>query len=184
MEKFESCRKTGSFGRLRGTMDKGLVTIFTGEGRGKTSAAIGRAIQAADAGKRVVIIQFLKGKGLKGSDFVRRLEPEIMLFCFEKSDESFENLSADQKAEESINIRNGMNYAKKVLCTGECDLLILDEVLGLVENGIISSDELIALIDARESTSMILTGICLRDEICFKADEVSKIETIKFKVWE
>ena len=165
-------------------MEKGLLTIFTGEGRGKTSAAIGRAIQAADAGKRVVIIQFLKGKGLKGSDFVRRLEPEIMLFCFEKSDESFENLTEEQKAEECINIRNGLNYAKKVLGTGECDMLILDEVLGLVENGIISSEELIALIDAREATSVILTGISLKDELCFRADEVSKIDTIKFKVWE
>ena len=68
--------------------------------------------------------------------------------------------------------------------TGECDLLILDEVLGLVENGIISPEELISLIDSREATSMILTGISLTDEICFKADEVSKIDTLKFKVWE
>ena len=113
-------------------MNKGLVTIFTGEGRGKTSAAIGRAVQAAETGKRVVIIQFLKGKGLKSSEFVKRLEPDIMLFCFEKSNESFENLTEEQKQEECRNIRNGMNYAKKVLATGECDLLILDEVLGLV----------------------------------------------------
>ncbi|MBP5281794.1 MAG: cob(I)yrinic acid a,c-diamide adenosyltransferase [Lachnospiraceae bacterium] len=165
-------------------MEKGLVTIYTGEGKGKTAAAVGRAIQAAGEGKHVVIIQFLQGKGLKGSDFVRRLEPEIMVFCFEKSDESFNNLTDQQKQEECMNIRNGLNYAKKVLTTGECDLLILDEVLGLVENGIISAEELIALIDAREQTSMILTGISLKDEICFKANEVSKIETIKFKIWE
>ena len=166
------------------TMEKGLLTIFTGEGRGKTSAAIGRAVQAADEGKRVVIIQFLKGKGLKGSEFVKRLEPEINLFCFEKSEESFENLSEEQKAEEVRNIRNGLNYARKVLGTGECELLILDEVLGLVENGIITVKELEELIDSREQTSMILTGINLQDEICFMADEVSKIDTIKFKVWE
>lgn len=165
-------------------MEKGFVTIFTGEGRGKSSAAIGRAVQAADEGKRVVIIQFLKGKGLKGSEFVKRLEPEIRLFCFEKSDESFVNLTEEQKLEEAKNIRNGLNYAKKVLGTGECDLLILDEVLGLVENGIVTSEELVTLIDAREETSMILTGISLPDAICFKADEVSKIDTIKFKVWE
>ena len=165
-------------------MEKGLLTIFTGEGRGKTSAAIGRAVQAADEGKRVVIIQFLKGKGLKGSEFVKRLEPEIKLFCFEKSEESFENLSEEQKAEEVRNIRNGLNYARKVLGTGECELLILDEVLGLVENGIITAKELEELIESREETSMILTGIRLQDEICFMADEVNKIDTIKFKVWE
>lgn len=165
-------------------MEKGLVTIFTGNGRGKTSAAIGRAVQAADVGRRVVIIQFLKGKGLKESEFVSRLEPEIKLFCFEKSDESFANLTEEQQQEECRNIKNGLNFARKVLATGECDLLILDEVLGLVENGIITAEELISLIDSREETSMILTGISLRDEICFQADEVSKIETIKFKVWE
>lgn len=165
-------------------MGKGLVTIFTGDGRGKTSAAIGRAVQAADEGKRVVIIQFLKGKGLRGSEFVSRLEPEIKLFCFEKSDDSFSNLSEEQQKEECMNIRNGLNFAKKVLTTGECDLLILDEVLGLVENEIITSEELLNLIEAREETDIILTGIMLKDEICFKADEVSKIETLKFKVWE
>lgn len=165
-------------------MAKGFVTIFTGDGRGKTSAAIGRAVQAADEGKNVVIIQFLKGKGLRGSEFVSRLEPEIKLFCFEKSDESFANLSEEQQQEEIMNIRNGLNFAKKVLTTGECDLLILDEVLGLVENEIITSEELLTLIEAREETDIILTGIFLKDEICFKADEVSKIETIKFKVWE
>ena len=121
---------------------------------------------------------------MKESEFVKRLEPEIKLFCFEKSDESFENLTDEQKQEEGRNIRNGLNYARKVLGTGECDLLILDEVLGLVENEIITAEELISLIDAREETSMILTGISLKDEICFKADEVSKIETIKFKIWE
>lgn len=165
-------------------MAKGLVTIFTGDGRGKTSAALGRAVQTADEGKRVVIIQFLKGKGLRGSEFVSRLEPEIKLFCFEKSDDSFSNLTEEQQKEECINIRNGLNFAKKVLATGECDLLILDEVLGLVENEIITSEELLSLIEAREETNIILTGIMLKDEICFKADEVSKIETIKFKVWD
>ena len=166
------------------SMAKGLLTIFTGEGRGKTSAAIGRAVQAADEGKHVVIIQFLKGKGLRGSEFVSRLEPEIKLFCFEKSDESFSDLTQEQQKEECVNIRNGLNFAKKVLATGECDLLILDEVLGLVENGIITTEELLSLIDSREETGIILTGIVLKDEICFCADEVSKIDTIKFKVWE
>jgi len=165
-------------------MEKGLITIFTGDGKGKTSAAIGRAIQAADEGKQVVIIQFLKGKGLHGSELVSRLEPEIKLFCFEKSDEYFDDLTEEQKKDECCNIMYGMNYARKVLSTGECDLLILDEVLGLVENEIISIDDLIELLEAREETSVILTGIHLKDEICFKADEVSQIETVKFKVWE
>ena len=65
-----------------------------------------------------------------------------------------------------------------------CDLLILDEVLGLVEKDIITEDDLKALLECRGDTDVILTGITLNDEICVLADEVSKIETVKFKVWD
>lgn len=164
-------------------MDKGMIHIYTGDGRGKSPAAWGRAVQAAAEGKSVVIIQFLKGKGLADSDFLRRLEPEIKLFHFEKSDENFAELSEEKKQEEIINIRNGINFAKKVLSTGECDLLILDEVLGLVEKSIITVDDLKALLEHQNKTDIIMTGINLNDEICILADEVSKIETVKFKVW-
>ena len=81
-------------------MAKGLIYIYAGDGRGKSPAAIGRAVQAAAEGKSVMIIQFLKGKGLGESDFVRRMEPEIRLFHFEKSGENFEQLSEEKKQEE------------------------------------------------------------------------------------
>ena len=165
-------------------MAKGLVNIYAGDGKGKSPAALGRALQAAMEGKSVVILQFLKGNGMKSQDFLRRMEPEIKLFCFEKADESYENLSEEEKQEEIVNIKNGMNFAKKVLATGECDLLILDEVLGLVEKGIVSVEELRGMLECREDTSIIMTGVKLRDDICILADEVSRIETVKFKVWE
>ena len=93
-------------------------------------------------------------------------------------------LPEEKKQEEIQNIRNGIGFAKKVLTTGECDLLILDEVLGLVEKDIITEDDLKALLECRGDTDVILTGITLNDEICVLADEVSKIETVKFKVWD
>ncbi len=164
-------------------MEKGMIHIYTGDGRGKSPAAIGRAVQAAAGGKQVVIIQFLKGKGLDDSEFVRRMEPEIKLFRFEKSDENFEELSEEKKAEEIMNIRNGINFANKVLTTGECHLLILDEVLGLVEKNIISVEDVKHLLEQRGETDVILTGISLNDEVCILADEVSKIETLKFKTF-
>ena len=164
-------------------MEKGIVHIYTGDGRGKSPAALGRAVQAAAAGEQVVIIQFLKGKGLEDTEFVRRLEPEIKLFRFEKSDEFYEELPEEKKAEEDMNIRNGMNFAKKVLSTGECNLLILDEVLGLIEKNIISVEDVENLLNQRGETDVILTGISLNDEICSLADEVSKIETLKFKTY-
>ena len=164
-------------------MERGIVHIYTGDGRGKSPAALGRAVQAAAAGEQVVIIQFLKGKGLEDTEFVRRLEPEIKLFRFEKSDEFYEELPEEKKAEEDMNIRNGMNFAKKVLSTGECNLLILDEVLGLIEKNIISVEDVENLLNQRWETDFILTGISLNDEICSLADEVSKIETLKFKTY-
>ena len=165
-------------------MAKGSVYIYAGDGRGKSPAALGRAMQAALEGKQVVIIQFLKGKALGNSDFLKRMEPEIKIFRFEKSHEIYEMLSEEKKQEEIINIRNGVNFAKKVLTTGECDLLILDEVLGLVEREIVPVSDLKSMLECREDTSIILTGVKLSDEICVLADEVSRIETVKFKVWE
>lgn len=165
-------------------MKQGLIHIYSGDGHGKSPAALGKAVLSAAAGEKVVIIQFLKGKGIKDSEFIRRLEPEIKVFRFEKSDGNFDELSDGKKNEEIINIKNGLNFAKKVLTTGDCDLMILDEVLGLIDNEIITVEDLKNLLEARdEETDIIMTGILLNDEICMLADEVSKIETLKFKCW-
>ena len=160
-------------------MKQGLIHIYSGDGHGKTPAAVGKAVMSAAAGESVVIIQFLKEKGLSDSEFINRLEPEIKIFRFEKSDSNFDKLSEEKKTEEIINIKNGLNFAKKVLATGECDLLILDEVLGLIDNKIITVEDLKNLLEARdEETDIIMTGISLNDEVCMLADEVSKIETL------
>ena len=165
-------------------MKQGLIHIYSGDGHGKSPAALGKAVMAAAAGERVVIIQFLKGRGLQDTEFIRRLEPEIKIFRFEKSETDFVALSEDKKQEEIVNIKNGLNFAKKVLTTGECDLLILDEVLGLIDNEIITVEDLKNLLDARDGeTDIIMTGISLNDDLCLVADEVSRIETLKFKRW-
>lgn len=165
-------------------MKQGQIYIYSGDGHGKSPAALGKAVMTAASGDSVVIIQFLKGKGLSDSEFLSRLEPEIKIFRFEKSDVNFDELSEEKKLEEAINIKNGLNFAKKVLTTGECDLLILDEVLGLIDNGIISVEELKAILQLRdEETDIIMTGISLNDEVCMLADHVSRIETLKFKRW-
>lgn len=163
-------------------MKQGLIHIYSGDGHGKSPAALGQAVLSAAAGESVVIIQFLKGKGVNDSELISRLEPEIKIFRFEKSDVNFDELSEEKKTEEIINIKNGLNYAKKVLTTGECDLLILDEVLGLIDNQIITVEDLKSMLDVRDGeTDIIMTGIALNDEICKLADEVSRIETLKFK---
>ncbi|MDO4304476.1 MAG: cob(I)yrinic acid a,c-diamide adenosyltransferase [Bacillota bacterium] len=163
-------------------MEQGLIYIYSGDGHGKSPAALGKAVLTAAQGKSVVIIQFLKEKGLADSEFLHRLEPEIKVFRFEKSDLNFFELPKEKQTEEIINIKNGINFAKKVLATGECDLLILDEVLGLIDSGIITVEDLRNLLDARDDeTDIIMTGISLNDEVCMLADEVSRIETLKFR---
>lgn len=161
-------------------MDKGSVHIYCGAGKGKTTVALGQGIRAASQGKSVVIIQFLKEKNMDEIGFVRRLEPEVKLFRFEKSSESFENLTDEEKQEEKQNLQNGLNFAKKVLVTEECDVLILDEVLGLIEYGIVTVEDIRALIRAKsESAELILTGIHSGEELWEDADDVTEMVTRK-----
>ena len=135
-------------------MDKGSIHIYCGEGKGKTTAAIGQGIQEASQGRSVIIIQFMKERNAEAIGFVQRLEQEIK------------------------NLKNALNFARKVLVTEECDVLILDEVLGLVEAGVIEAEELRALFEAKgEYTSLILTGIYPAKEIWQYADEVTEMVT-------
>lgn len=157
-------------------MEKGKIKVFFGEGHGKSDAALGHAIHAAAQGKEVTVIQFLKCKNESLMQIMNRLEPEIKYFRFEKRDYNYETLSAEERQEEGMNIKNGVNYAKKVLQTGECNMLILDEVLGLLDCGIIRWEELKpALLDRAEETEVILTGRVLNDEVRQVADEVCHI---------
>lgn len=161
-------------------MEKGMIYIYSGDGHGKSPAALGKALQKACRGENVVIIRFLKKRGMSNSEFVRRLEPEIKVFRFEKSEEDFRLLSEESKKEEIANIKNGLNFAKKVMNTGECDLLILDEVLELIDNGIISVEELRTLLLCKpEEMEIIMTGVVHNDEVYKLADEVTKVETIQ-----
>lgn len=157
-------------------MEKGSIQIYYGAGRGKTDAALGNALMAASENKSVIVIQFLKGKTKDQMEYMQRLEPEIKFFCFEKSEEYYEDLSDEKKAEEELNMKNGLNFAKKVLVTGECNLLILDEILGVIDEGIVSPEELKTVLDSRmEDTSIIMTGRCLDAALHDMADEVYNI---------
>lgn len=176
-----SNEKQGGFSHAEEeNMNKGSVIVYYGDGKGKSSSAIGHAICAAGAGESVAIIQFLKGNNQKEIDFLKRLEPDVRLFSFEKNAEFFEELSEEQKQEEISNIRNGLNFAKKVLVTGECTILVLDEVLGLLEKNIITVDDIRTLIEAKdEETELILTGIYMREELMQYTDAVYEIKSIK-----
>lgn len=157
-------------------MATGSVLVYHGDARGKSAAALGKAMRAASEGKTVFVIQFLKGKTDAEMEFLKRLEPEIKFFRFEKSEEIFNSLSEEEQQEEVQNIRNGLNFAKKVLTTGECDMLILDEVLALVEHEVITAEELLPIIHAKwDDTDLILTGSVLDNLLVPEMDEIARI---------
>ena len=161
-------------------METGLVKVYCGDGRGKTTAAIGRAICAASQGKTVIIIQFLKGRNEEELSFIKRLEPEIKLFRFEKSEDFYDQLTQAQQSEEVMNIKNGINFARKVVQTGECDVLILDEILGLLDNKIITIEDIEKITENKgEEMELIFTGRFINEELMKIADSVSKVETLK-----
>ena len=161
-------------------MSQRIVQVYYGSGKGKTSAAVGQCIRAAGLGQSVIIIQFLKGKDAEEFSFLNRLEPDIKLFRFERENESYDCLLDSQKIDERQHILNGFNFAKKVIDTGECDVLVLDEVLGLVDLEIISIEDIISLITLRDDyCKLVMTGRCLPPELEPYVDIVSKIDLEK-----
>ena len=159
-------------------MEKGTIQVYYGNGQGKSAAALGNAINAAASGQSCIIIQFLKSE--ISSEYFEKLEPGIRLFRFERAKEGFENLTEEQKQDEKMNILNGLNYAKKVLGTGECDLLVLDEILGVVDEGIISEDDLLEALEGRSiNTSVIMTGQNMLPGLFEIADSVLNLKPEK-----
>ena len=157
----------------------GSIQVYYGNGRGKTTAALGLGIRAAGVGKQVIMVQFLKKKH---SD---TLEPELQIFRFEKAACGYSDLSPKEKQEQMLNIKNALGYSRKVLDTGQCDLLILDEIFGLVDYNIITIEELMDLIAVKkDSMDLILTGRNLPDEVREIADCVYSIQREKEKTPE
>lgn len=159
-------------------MSEGKILAIYGNGQGKSAAAIGKAIATAEMGENVVVIQFLKG--LYSEEYLNRLEPEIRFFRFERSQKAFSDLTEHEQKEEEVNIRNGLFFARKVLTTDECKMLILDEVLGIVAEGLITEDELIGLFQAKNSEQdIILTGTNLTESVKNACDVVMNISKEK-----
>lgn len=164
------------------TSEKKIVQIYYGNGKGKTTAAMGQSIRAASKGLRTIVIQFLKGKDSQEFSYLKKLEPDIKLFRFEKAEEYYGDLLPEEQEEERKNIINGFNFARKVLNAGECDMLVLDEVLGLVDLGIITIDDIIGLINLKEDYfKLVMTGLNMPPELEKYADMISLIEQKKGK---
>ena len=161
-------------------MNEGIIQIYYGEGHGKTNVAIGSAICAACEGKEAVIIQFLKGKEPDEFQILSRLEPEVQFFRFDKSEVSYCELSIQEREQEKQNILNGFNFAKKVIETGESDIIILDELLGLVDLGIVEQEDLVSLLTLEgDYKKLYVTGNQLDEALVPHIDVICRISQEK-----
>lgn len=140
-------------------MSKGNLRIYYGDGHGKSEAALGSAISQMGSGKNAAVLFFDKEKWITYERVLQKLEPELKLFYYE-----------DQ--------RNGFQYGKKVIVTGAYGLVVLDDLFGLLEKGVVSEEELGKLVaEIPEDMVVICTGenvpVCMRE--C--ANEVYRVES-------
>ena len=104
-------------------LEKGLVQIYTGNGKGKTTAAIGLGIRAYGNGLKVIMIQFLKS-GITGElNVLNNLGENFKVYRFEKEKDFTWNLNEEQKEELKKEITEGFTFAKKVVQENMCDML-------------------------------------------------------------
>ena len=160
-------------------MEKEITEVYCGNGKGKTTLAIGQALRFAAQGKSVIIIQFLKGRERRELDFLEDLDNlDFKIFRFEKMDTCYNDLSEQEKTEERTNILNGLNFARKVIATGECDFLLLDEILGLMDKGIAPVETIIDMLKQKdESMHIVMTGCWLPEALKPYVDSVTTMTT-------
>ncbi|MFO7941325.1 MAG: cob(I)yrinic acid a,c-diamide adenosyltransferase [Bacillota bacterium] len=179
-------------------LDRGYVQVYTGDGKGKTTAALGLALRAVGRGLSVLMIQFMKHWGYGEHLAARRLEPELRIVQVGKPYLIAREEDLDEEAREALGdeivvfppgeppdevvrlAREGVRLARRALEADEVDLLILDEINVAVHYDLIGVDEVLDLIDARpESMELVLTGRCAPTEVVERADLVTEMKEIK-----
>lgn len=150
------------------------VHIIYGAGYGKTAAAMGLAVKAAGAGETVTIVQFLKGTDADYS--ILDQFDEINFFTFENSEKPYGQLSFEEREEQRAKVKNSFHYAKKVIDTGSSDVVILDEVLGLMDYNILFVEDFEELFHANSPVKLIITGRNCPDSLKRYAAMLSRIE--------
>ncbi len=150
------------------------VHIIYGAGYGKTAAAMGLAVKAAGAGENVTIVQFLKGTDADYS--ILSQFDEIKFFTFENSEKPYGQLTFEEREEQRAKAKNSFHYAKKVIDTGSSDVVILDEVLGLLDYNILYIEDIEEILEINSKVKLILTGRNCPAEIKKKATMLSHIE--------
>lgn len=159
---------------------RGLVLINTGDGKGKTTAALGTVLRAVGYGHRCLIVQFIKGSWLYGElKSIQRLAPEVELHRVGKG---FVGIIDDKlpREEHERAAREGLEFARENIQSGSYQLILLDEIFIAYKLGFISVPDILSLLEARPlRTTLILTGRGAPQDIIDCADTVTEMREIK-----
>ena len=159
---------------------KGLILVHTGDGKGKTTAGLGLALRAWGSGLRVLILQFIKGGWKYGElEAIERLGQldgriEIRplglgLMCSDEDKEKHIRAAAE-----------ALQESERMMVSGQYDLIIFDEINYAVKFGLISLDDVLALLDKKpEKLHVLLTGRDARPELIERADLVTEMKLVK-----
>ena len=158
------------------TLKKGLIHIYTGNGKGKTTAAIGLGIRATGNDLKVYMVQFMKGRRYSEIDALEII-PNFTVFQSGRD----EFVSKENPEQIDIDLASkGFEHAKKIINAGKHDLVILDEINVAIDFNLIPLENVMKLLEEKpENVEVVMTGRYADPEIVRQADLVSEILEIK-----
>jgi cob(I)alamin adenosyltransferase len=166
--------------KLEPKVRKGLVVVITGNGKGKTTSALGMALRACGHGMRVCIIQFMKGDLYAGEwDGIRKMQCAIELHATGKG---FCGIQGNPYpwSEHRDNAQDAIDLVREKMTSGAFDLMILDEINNALKLKLVDLDQVLAIIrDKPALMHLVLTGRDAHPEVIELADTVSEVREIK-----
>lgn len=160
-------------------MEDGLVIVNTGNGKGKTTAALGLGLRAVGHGMKVLMLQFIKGTWLTGElCAVKLLDPNFKIV---QLGQGFVKTQKNEHSKETIeNARISWDYAKQEIFSDLYETIILDEINNMIDYGLLNVEDVISVLKERpKRLHVILTGRNAHNKIIEFADMVTEMREIK-----
>lgn len=155
----------------------GLVHVYTGNGKGKTTTALGLAFRATGRGLRVIVLQFLKPDGGYGEHIAASGTENMTIIPMGPDHMCGREVTREEDLEYT---RRGLEKAEEVLTSGEYDMVILDEINNSLRFGLVDAAGVISLLERRAPhTEVVLTGRGVPQEIIDYADLVTEMTLVK-----
>ena len=166
-----------------GVLDQGLIQVYTGNGKGKTTAAIGQALRALGRGAKVCMYQFLKPASFETGESImaQRLGPDFRLVRLEQPWSLADSLTSPNEVGGMADaIKLALPEIIETVNSGDWDMVILDEVVFCYSKGIISEGDLFEILEAKDDgVELILTGRGATPQLIEAADLVTEMVAIK-----